>query len=785
MRFILAAVAFVASVVLLAIGGVQYAQASNVSEVTAIGESESAAPLTVISHDTLASRAGTQSVEISGEGEIFVAVGRTDDVQAWVGDTLHNTVTLNEAVETENEHTLALDFAEAGTEPTAPSPAGNDLWFEEHTGEGTLSLDLVVSPGYSLLIASDGTQPAPQNIEVSWPFGGYAPMVGPMLSAGGLLLAIAIGLLVWAIIHRRNRKRAQALAEKRAAEKSKKTAVAGGQAADEETAHEVVDSDAEWSPVAWDTSEAEEQQPTVKITTVPPPVAGVQEDTVQEDTGRADLGEQAAADAPAQDEPMQADPTPDEHSPFAPQPASVPAEHTPAEHEAQPEAAVPVAAQAGTTTDAGEDVDSGSMPVADSVSDTNAASDTAAESDTDADSDRGPGPSSGSTTGTSGTGASAADESKWRRPRGRDRTNAPKRQFFLAPLMAVTVLTLAGCAPQYWPAEWTDTEIAPTGTPTSSVEAALIEEGAMPPTVNEAQLTEIVTNAGELAAEADAAQDASILEPRFTADALQHRTAIYEAQQLDSEIAGPEPFPSGDIAYAIPEATDSWPRVVFVVVSPAEDAPEGSTPAALMLVQESARDNFKIGSLTELAAGVTLPEAAPVSVGAPSLANHEEPLVMPAEEIAAAYADVIANGDSSEFAAMFNPENDTLRSQVNDAYRESLAEELDPEVVTIDFAYAGTDTAPVGITSIDGGAIVSVSITETETLEAANDRALITVSGRTAVLSGVETSETGFVRTYTDQLLFYVPSEATGGPIQFLGVSQAMTDAQELTEEES
>lgn len=729
MRFILAAVAFVASAIMLIVGGVQYSQAANVSEVTAVGTTDSTAPITVISHDILASRAGTQSLELTGDGEIFVAVGRTDDVTAWVGDAQHNTVTLGETADRSNGHTTDLVFTEAGTEPTVPSPAGNDLWFEEHTGEGTLSLDLVVSPGYSVLITSDGTEPAPSTIEISWPFGGYAPMVGPLLTAGAILLVVAIALLAWALLHRRNIKREEALAAKTS---GATPAVAAGSETDaRSTATEP------WSPVPWVDSPAMQAPDTEAAAAIEDQSTDEPEITpaVEPEVVTA-AAEPVVAVDPATEalEPEQAGGPVNEASPFAP----------PVDDASEPETA------------ALETDESQSAP--------------------DTEPDASPEPDATPESGT------AEEDTKWRRPRGRNRASAPKRQFFVAPLMVVASLTLAGCAPQYWPAEWTNAEIAPTGTPTSTVEAAIIEEGALPPTLNEAQLGNVIAEAAALATEADAAQDASILEPRFTADALQNRTAMYKAQQSDETLAGPVPFPTGDIVYAVPEATDTWPRVVFAVVNPGEDAAEGASPAAVMLVQEDARSNFKVASLTDLAAGVALPEAAPVSVGAPSITNLEGDLVMAPEEVAAAYADIIAKGDASEFAALFDPTNDALRSQVNDAYRDGLSEELDPEVISISFAYAATDTAPIGITSIDGGAIVAVSIAETETLEAANDRALITVAGRTAALSGVETSETGFVRTYTDLLLFYVPSAETGGLIQFLGVSQAMTDAKEIEE---
>lgn len=752
MRFILAAVAFIASAVMLIMGGVQYSQAANVSEVTAIGSSDSSAPVTVIGHDTLASRAGTQSIEIRGDGEFFVAVGRTEDVAAWVGDAMHNTVTLDEEAETGSDLTMSLVFTESGSEQTVPSAVGNDLWFEEHTGENELALDLVVSPGYSLLITSDGTQSAPGEIEISWPFGGYAPMVGPLLTAGAILLVVALALLAWALLHRRAAKREEALAAKRS--ETSAPVVTEVSDSQDETA-------GTWLVVSWDDSLAE--------ATVTAPNASAEDAAAGDEPAEEEPAEQEATQVISQEPAPASIATEAEAengaaaSPFAPPVDGLVEPTTDNDAHEQSVASAPTS-EGEPSQEAELDAHPEQEPAVETVPERAPAAEDAHDSD-------------------HGSDAPAVEETKWRRPRGRDRSSAPKHRFFMAPIMAVAALTLAGCAPQYWPADWTNADIAPTGTPTSPVEAALIEEGAMPPTVNDAQLADIVSDAAAVAAEGDQALDASILEPRFTADALQNRTALYKAKTADDSLAGPIPFPTGDIVYAVPEATDAWPRVVFAVVNPGADAPEGTSPAAIMLVQEDARSNFKVASLTELAAGVALPEAAPVSVGAPSIANLEGPLVMEPDAIAAAYANIIAKGDASEFAAQFDATNDTLRAQVNDAYREGLSKELDPEVISVSFAYAATETAPVGITSIDGGAIVTVSITETETLKAANDRALITVSGRTAVLSGVETSETGFVRTYTDQLLFYVPSADTGGPIQFLGVSQTMTDAKELEKE--
>ncbi len=52
-----------------------------------------AAPLTVIDQELIALHDGPVKIKIQGEGNFIVATGRPDDVQAWVGETAHTTLT--------------------------------------------------------------------------------------------------------------------------------------------------------------------------------------------------------------------------------------------------------------------------------------------------------------------------------------------------------------------------------------------------------------------------------------------------------------------------------------------------------------------------------------------------------------------------------------------------------------------------------------------------------------------------------------------------------------------
>ncbi|WP_282825666.1 hypothetical protein [Gulosibacter sediminis] len=785
MRFILAAVAFVASVVALVVGGIQFVGAAQATTVTADGTTDSGAPVIVINDDVFSSRAGLQDIRIEGDGAINVIIGRTSDIEAWVGDARHDEVTLDEDSTHSREH-IGLKFTESGTEETVPNPIGNDLWYEEHEGEGSVQLSTVVAPGYSMLITSNGDNPAPSTVSVTWPLGGYAPMSGPLLVIGAVLFVLALALLWWALAHRRRVKRQLASATRK---RGRSAAVAAAGA----------DANGEWSVVPWYDEVAEAAQLRADN------VAAGGELVVDEDAPIEFPVEPATAPVPVSPEPVVTEPVASEPAVAGPVVEAV--EEPPVEATAfdEPSDVAASTEEVPVVEDTAEPVEpvepeladapnSAFAPPSEASSDTWTAAElgdasepvvepepeeTVSHDDVEPEPEPEPEPESAPAPEVPAAPASD-DDSKWRRPRGRNRSSAPRRSFLIAPVAMVVGLTLAGCAPQYWPAEWTNAELQPTGTATSTVDAALLDEGAHPPALNMEQIQNVVTEAADLANQADGELDASVLEPRFEGDALAERIALYKAKKADSELPSPAAFPTGDVVYAVPESTDEFPRTIFVVVNANADASEA--PFGVMLVQDTARDNFKVASLTQLAANVSLPESAPTSIGSASIRDLPGDLVVAPSDLAGAYADVIANGSDSQYASLFSADNDTLRSQVNQEYRDAQTEALDPEATDVEFKYEGTDTAPLGMVSLDDGAIIAVSINEIETVSAANDRARITVSGATAALSGIETTEYGFTRTYTDQLLFYVPSAETGGEVQFLGVSQAMTSASELSE---
>jgi hypothetical protein len=152
-----------------------------------------AAPLTVIDQNLRTLHGGTVKINIEGDGNFLLASGRPDDVDAWVGKTAHNTVT------GVSEDGKSLQVEHADGEPTAPNPAGSDLWVSTENASGELEYSWTppADGDWTLLLASDGTQPAPASVSMTFPNDTSTPWAIPLMVLGSLLIlgGIALALL--------------------------------------------------------------------------------------------------------------------------------------------------------------------------------------------------------------------------------------------------------------------------------------------------------------------------------------------------------------------------------------------------------------------------------------------------------------------------------------------------------------------------------------------------------------------------------------------------------------
>ncbi|GGE86676.1 hypothetical protein [Mycetocola zhadangensis] len=357
--------------------------------------------------------------------------------------------------------------------------------------------------------------------------------------------------------------------------------------------------------------------------------------------------------------------------------------------------------------------------------------------------------------------------------------SAPKRSrsrsmIALVPIALVSSLALSGCSAGFWPDLAPDA--SPSATPTATELDAEQEDDQPAPAVTAPQLERITARISTTTLEADQALNADLAATRFVGPALDERKGNYAIRAKIPEYAASPVIPSAPGGLTLPQATDTWPRTVMSVVQ--DEANPTSAPTAMVLVQATPRSNYQVEYAMRLEPQAEIPEVAPATIGAAQLPPDSSFLLLPPNKLAAAYADVITNGENSEFASLFDAEGDTLRGVIA-SDREAKKAAL-PTTASIEFSVAAGEAPPVALATNESGALVSVNIAETEVVKPLEVGAKIKPSGAVAALSGLTETEKGVQSTYSDQLLFYVPPAGSSDQIRLLGFSQGLTAAAEL-----
>ncbi|MFC6355268.1 hypothetical protein [Luethyella okanaganae] len=213
MRFVLAIAAFIVAAAMIVLGIAQRTVFLAPANVTLSMTVPGNGPFTVIDPSALISHKGNQTVSVRGSGTVYMSYGRTADMEAWLGDQSFTRIGFDEKTEELTSEVIAgvNEFeASDSADPTAdavdaakPNPAGSDLWLEEFSGDNAITTTINVPEGISVLVASDGTDPAPKNVRISWPLDNSTPWAGPLIAGGALILLVGLLLYLWAIIHMR------------------------------------------------------------------------------------------------------------------------------------------------------------------------------------------------------------------------------------------------------------------------------------------------------------------------------------------------------------------------------------------------------------------------------------------------------------------------------------------------------------------------------------------------------------------------------------------------------
>nr|WP_208382663.1 glycosyl transferase [Microbacterium ulmi] len=354
-------------------------------------------------------------------------------------------------------------------------------------------------------------------------------------------------------------------------------------------------------------------------------------------------------------------------------------------------------------------------------------------------------------------------------PRTR-RAISGRRAFVAVPAVAVSALLFTGCTADAWPT------LAPTATPTPTA-SLIVPEGQQQPAVTEAQAERILSRISATVEEADTNLDEALAATRLDGAVLAERTTNYTLRGAIPDQAPLEKIPAKPLEITLPQAQDAWPRTVMTVVTDAAD----KSASIMYLTQQDAWSPYKLTYLSSLEAATEMPDLAPAWIGAPLVPPDLSFLLMPPDEVAAAYSDILNNGDDSEFAGMFEAEGDQFRASVT-TDRQARLDEFNKTGSTtgsLTFGSAPGAFAPIALATVESGAIVAVNLNETDTVKPTQAEAVIKLTNNATVktLAGVEQSSTGFTTTFSDQLFFYVPAQGSTEKIRLLGYASNILDA--------
>lgn len=169
-----------------------------------VDQAPEAAPLTLITGAFAQVDEEPVEYTLTGEGDYTVMLGREQDIRAWIGDAAVNEVTgITTDGADRNAPVVQIQHTDGAAE--VPNPAGSDLWMETYQVSGELNQrwTLPEEEQTALLVAVDGTQPAPTDLSVTWTNRAEDnPWICPLIIGGSILLLLGVALLIWAFVRR-------------------------------------------------------------------------------------------------------------------------------------------------------------------------------------------------------------------------------------------------------------------------------------------------------------------------------------------------------------------------------------------------------------------------------------------------------------------------------------------------------------------------------------------------------------------------------------------------------
>ena len=340
------------------------------------------------------------------------------------------------------------------------------------------------------------------------------------------------------------------------------------------------------------------------------------------------------------------------------------------------------------------------------------------------------------------------------------------------PLTLVSALVLGGCSIDG--VAGTNAVSAPATE--ASADPAAVEDETETPAVTEEQAKRIVARVSAIVTQADEDADKELAATRLAGPALELRLANYKMRKADKSVKALAQIPAGPVKLTLPQQRDTWPRTFFAAIL---DEDPTVPSVALVLVQETPRDQYVVHYAITMEPGAVIPPVAQASIGTSRLGVDSPLLTVTPGDVAAAYGDILLTDEKSDYFALFDAEGDSLRADVGLAAKTARKKKI-PSTAKLSFASEAGVGQPVALTTNDGGALVAVSLNEVETIKVVEAGAAVNAPKQVKALLGKSMSTKGLNAVYSDQLLFYVPPVTSPDEkIVLLGYSQGIVSASE------
>ncbi|MFT4147229.1 MAG: hypothetical protein QM632_00285 [Micrococcaceae bacterium] len=303
-----------------------------------------------------------------------------------------------------------------------------------------------------------------------------------------------------------------------------------------------------------------------------------------------------------------------------------------------------------------------------------------------------------------------------------------------------------------------------SGTPTA-VETDLTYDTAVMPD----QLQRILENISKAAAAGDKAKDVNQLNNRFVGPALDMRKGNYEVRSnLDSYRASASIGSASVMAQVMGKADESFPRKM-IIVSKADDQ---LVPQALLLKQDSARDNYKVNMTAQLLPGATFPQPLDLNYAADMLGADAQGFTSTPQDALTHYGDVLKNSGEGDFKDKFSDNQYT--QQIKD-FQDKTTQNIQAANGSVTYSHDVQPDQTVVMKTSKGSALVFGYYVETITLTPETTDAgsgTISLPDEWKGLAGTDTTSGPVTVKYGETVLLNIPQQGSSDKISVVGADQ-------------